>query len=129
MMDFVLMRLITRATLQKALRDSLLNRESAQYGMALGSFSFLWKFVNNTFRLRFGENPRRNGSVAGLFTVSLFFMFTRSRSYCGFVLDLSTSKHSNCVHNANDAESCTITVQLPQVKRPSACTTWRFVAV
>lgn len=68
--DFVL-KLIAllrgrRTTLRAVLIDSLFTRESLRYGVCTGTFSFLWKSVNNSMRVyRGGETSRVNGAVAG----------------------------------------------------------------
>ncbi|KAF9204566.1 hypothetical protein BGZ49_005151, partial [Haplosporangium sp. Z 27] len=49
----------------KVLKDAFTGQDALRFGAFFGTFSFLWKFVNNGLKLYRGTDDRINGAIAG----------------------------------------------------------------
>ncbi|KAF9115864.1 hypothetical protein BGX27_006105 [Mortierella sp. AM989] len=54
-----------KASLAKVFKDAFAGQDAIRFGSFFGTFSFLWKLVNNGLKLYRGTDDRINGAIAG----------------------------------------------------------------
>ncbi|KAF9998549.1 hypothetical protein BGZ80_005522 [Entomortierella chlamydospora] len=54
-----------KVSFAKVLKDSFAGQDAIRFGSFFGTFSFLWKLVNNGLKLYRGTDDRVNGAIAG----------------------------------------------------------------
>ncbi|KAF9356513.1 hypothetical protein BGX26_005167 [Mortierella sp. AD094] len=54
-----------KVSFAKILKDSFAGQDAIRFGSFFGTFSFLWKLVNNGLKLYRGTDDRINGAIAG----------------------------------------------------------------
>lgn len=65
--------LSSRGSLGQIFKGAFFGADAIRFGSFFGTFSFLWKLVNNGLKLYRGTDDRINGAIAGKENICFFF--------------------------------------------------------
>lgn len=63
---FLSLVLLSRGSFGQIFKGAFFGADAIRFGSFFGTFSFLWKLVNNGLKLYRGTDDRINGAIAGI---------------------------------------------------------------